>query len=30
MWEGKNMKREWQIRNLKKCDEAKKCGKEKM
>ena len=30
MWYEKNVKREWQIRNFKKCDEAKKCGKEKM
>ena len=27
MWYGKNVKREWQIRNSKKCGEAKKCGK---
>ena len=26
----KNVKREWQIRNSKKCGEAKKCGKKKM
>ena len=26
----KNVKREWQIRNFKKCGEAKTCGKKKM